>query len=182
MKKLILPVALFGLMSMQLAQADLYVEIAFEGGGDDLIGTNTGEEISAGGGLKFAAGIQNSVNAEGTASIRLSLGYLFDDIDAVNGSADFETFTFDALYAIHSGAHTFGIGGTMHIEPEYRDNVSGFLPLNIQFDDAFGLVLQYGYQVAHSLEFGARLTSIDYEAGNSSIDAGSFGIYLSNGF
>lgn len=182
MKKIILPVSLLCIMSVQIVQADLYVEIAFEGGGDDLIGTNTGDELSAGGGVKIAAGVQNTVNEEGTASIRLSVGYLFDDIDAANGSADIDTMTFDAIYAIHSGPHTFGFGATMHIEPEYKDNVSGFVPLNIQFDDAYGVVLQYGYHITHGLEFGARLTNMDYESRNISINADSFGIYLSNGF
>lgn len=182
MKIFILPVTLFIAMVMNTAQADLYLEMAFEGGGDTLIPTNTGDEISAGGGLKFAVGIQNPVNAEGTTSIRLSLGYLFDNIDADNGEADFETYTFDALYAIQSGPHTFGIGGTIHIEPEYKDNIENLQPLTLQFDDAFGVVFQYGYHFAHGLEFGARLTNIDYEIGNTSFNAGSFGIFLSNGF
>lgn len=182
MKLLPLILTLFCLTFFSTARADLYLEMAFEGGGDDLIGTNTGEDISAGGGIKFAIGVQNPVNEQGTASIRLSLGYLFDDINAANGDAEIETFTFDALYAVHSGPHTFGFGGTYHIEPEYSDNVTGFQPLTIQFDDAFGVLLQYGYHFIHGLELGVRISSLDYKDGNDSYDAGSFGIFISNGF
>ena len=182
MKILTLIITLCSLSFVNPALADLYLEMAFEGGGDDLIGTNTGDDISAGGGIKFAIGVQNPVNYAGNASIRLSLGYLFDDIDAANGDAEIETFTFDALYAVNSGPHTFGFGGTLHIEPEYRDNVIGFPRERIQFDDALGVLLQYGYHFTHGLELGVRLSSLDYEAGNTSYDAGGFGIFISNGF
>jgi hypothetical protein len=170
------------LVFMSPVNADLYLELAIEGGGEDLIGSTTGDVISAGGGIKFAGGIQNPINNDGTASIRLSLGYLFDSIDAFNGNADLDTLTFDALYLVHSGPHTFGFGGTMHMDPEYTDNVAGFSPLKIEFDDAFGVVLQYGYHFVPGLEVGLRLTEIDYESGATSIDAGSFGIFISNGF
>lgn len=45
--------------------ADLYFELAVEGGGDTLIGTNIGDNISAGSGVKLALGVQNQtgVNA-----------------------------------------------------------------------------------------------------------------------
>jgi len=164
------------------AQADLYLELGLEGGGDDLIGTNTGETISAGGGIKFAAGIQNPVNDDGTASIRLSLGYLFDSIDAINGNADLDTLTFDALYMIHSGPHSLGVGGTMHMSPKYSDNVAGFRPLRIEFDDAVGALLQYGYHPIPGMEIGVRISNIDYENSAGSIDASSFGLFISNGF
>lgn len=180
MKLLALVLTLYSFSSISAVYADLYVEAAFEGGGDVLSETNIGTEVSAGGGVKFSLGIQNPVNAEETASIRLSLGYLFDDIDADNGDADFETFTFDALYAIGSGPHTFGIGGTVHIEPEFTR--VGFQPAHIQYEDAFGVFFQYGYQFTPGFELGARITSIDYESNGVVDDAGSFGIFISNGF
>ena len=164
------------------AHADLYVEGAFEGGGDDLAGTTAGDDISAGGGLKFAIGVQNPVNEEGTAAIRLAVGYLFDSVDAVNGEAEVDTLTFDAVYVINSGPHSFGVGGTMHMSPEYSDDIVGLSPLKVEFDDAVGLLLQYGYQVTPNMELGVRVTDLEYETGSVKFDAGSFGLYLSNGF
>ena len=182
MKKLVLIISLFSALVLPPAQADLYAELGFEGGGDEIIGTNTGDEISAGGGIKLSLGIQNPVSANNMASIRLSVGYLFDSIDAANGDADFETLTFDAMYITNYGRHSLGVGATVHMSPEYKDDIVGFAPLNLEFDDAVGVVLQYGYHLQPGFEIGARVSSIDYEVGATSIDGGSVGIYLSNGF
>lgn len=182
MKTKLLIIALSLAVILTPARADLYFELALEGGGDDLAGTNTGEDISAGGGIKFAIGIQNPINEDATAAIRLSVGYLFDSIDAANGDADLDTITFDALYIINSGVHSFGVGGTMHMSPEYSDDVDGFRPLKIEFDDAIGVLLQYGYQVTPAMELGFRFTDIEYEDSPITVDASSFGIFLSNGF
>lgn len=170
------------MLMINSALADLYLEFGFESGGDDLIGTNTGEDISAGGGVKFAVGVQNPTNEAATASIRLSVGYLFDSIDASNGDADFETLTFDALYMINSGTHSFGIGGTLHLSPEYSDDVDGFRSEKIEFDDAYGILLQYGYNITPSIELGVKVSVLEYQAGPITMDANSFGVYISNGF
>jgi hypothetical protein len=164
------------------AYAELYLELGLEGGGEEMIGTNFGESIMAGGGLKLSAGIQNYVNEQQTGSVRLSLGYLFDSIDAVNGDADFDTLVFDAMYLMHSGRHVLGLGGTMHLSPRYRDKVDGYAPVDTEYDDALGLVVQYGYQVTPGLELGLRLNNLEYETDFETRDASSFGIYLSNGF
>lgn len=182
MKKLTLFLTLFAPLVFSTANADLYAELGFEGGGDEIIGTNTGDEINAGGGIKLSLGIQNPVNETNTSAIRLSVGYLFDSIDAANGDADFETLTFDAMYIMNSGPHSIGVGATMHMSPEYKDRIAGFAPLTLEFDDAVGFVLQYGYHITPGFEIGARLSDIDYEVGATTVDAGSFGIYLSNGF
>ena len=177
------PTLLFILMLFALpAQADLYLELGFESGGDELIGTNTGDDLHAGGGLKLALGIQNPVNEDGTAWLRMAVGYLFDDINADNGEADIDTLTFDALYILNAGMHSFGVGPTLHLDPEYSDDVAGFRPERIEFDDAVGIMFQYGYHPTENFEIGLRLTDIDYENGSRSYDAGSFGLFISNGF
>ena len=51
------------------AHAAIYIELDIEGGGDKLIGTNLGEEINAGGGIKFAVGIENQIGPEEQNSI-----------------------------------------------------------------------------------------------------------------
>ena len=182
MKALKLLMALFSLSFMQSAVADLYLEMSVEGGGDKLIDTNTTDQINAGGGVKFAAGINNWINDDETTGIRLTVGYMFDSIEASNGDADFDTLTFDAMLIKQSGPHVLGFGGTMHMSPEYKDDVDGFAPLKVEFDDAYGVVVQYGYQFVPGIELGAKLTKIEYEANNSEVDADSFGLFISAGF
>ena len=168
------------LLVMPLAQADLYVELGAESGSKELISTSYGDSIYSGGGIKLAAGIQNYINAD--AAIRLTLGYLGDSVDAVNGRAEMDTLTFDALYLINSGPHSFGIGPTYHMNPSYHDDVAGFAPVDIEFDNAVGLMFQYGYKIIPGIEIGARVTSIEYVNNTGTLDASSFGVYLSNGF
>ena len=133
-------------------------------------------------GIGFAAGIQNDIDESGDSALRLTIGYLSDSTTAINGEAEIDTLTFDALYVARSGKHRFAVGPTLHLAPRYQDNVSGFAPVDIEFDDAIGFKLQYGYQLLSNLEIGARVTKIDYSAGPLDLDAGSVGVYLSNGF
>ncbi len=168
--------------TLTTAQAELYLELGFETGGDELVLTDSGETLNAGGGFKLAAGIQNHLNDTGTTSMRLVLGYLFDSLDASNGSADIDSVTFDALLLLDSGPHRLGFGPTLHLAPRYQDNVDGFAAVDIEFDDAVGITVQYGYRLGPGFEIGLRLTDIEYENASTRLDAGSFGVYLSNGF
>jgi hypothetical protein len=173
-------VIIVSLLTMPMAQADLYVELGAESGSEELISTTSGDNLYSGGGIKLAAGIQNYINND--VSIRLTLGYLGDSVNAVNGRAEMDTVTFDALYLINSGPHTFGIGPTFHMNPTYHDNVSGYTPVDIEFDNAVGLMFQYGYKIIPGIEIGARVTNIEYVNNATTLDASSFGVYLSNGF
>ena len=179
MAKFIVTVILLTLAST--AQAELYYELGIEGGGDTLNSTTSGAGINAGAGAKIALGVQNKVGENGE-SLSLSLGYLFDELEASNGIAEINTLTFDAIYSIPIDSHRFGIGGSYHIGPTYKDDIDGFSNSKIAFDDALGLTLQYSYTFSIGFQIGARLTSIDYEASGLSVDASSFGIFLSNGF
>ena len=179
--KLFFGIALM-LLNINTARADLYLEISAEAGGDELISTNTTDSISAGGGIKLAIGVQTPVNYDGSTLIRLSAGYLFDNILAYNGEADFSAVTFDAMLINYLGPHALGVGLTTHLSPEYSDDVIGYNPEFIEYDDALGVVLQYSFQFRNGLELGARITDLTYESGSIKQDAGSIGIFLSNGF
>lgn len=169
-------------LAISPVHADWYMEFGLEGGGEEMVETNLGDSISAGGGIKIAGGIQNYVNDEETASIRLTLGYLFDSITADNGDADFNAVIFDAMYLFHSNGHVFGVGGTMHMSPEATVDIDGLSRLKADFDDAVGVVFQYGYQVNPGFEIGARFNNLEYEINSSTVDASSFGLFMSNGF
>ena len=169
-------------MAFPAVQAELYLEASLESGGDTLVETNLNDEINAGGGIKFAVGIQNPVGPGGNNSLRLAVGYLFDSINASNGDADIDALTFDAVYSVSNGPHAFGIGGTLHMSPEYDEKIDGLGTLKVEFDDAPGMLLQYAYQGIPGFELGVRYTIIDYKAGSATLDADSFGLFISNGF
>ena len=169
-------------LSINSARADLYIEASIEAGGDELISTNSADSITAGGGIKFAIGMQNPLNYDESAAVRLTVGYLSDSILAGNGEAEFNTVTFDAMLVSNSWPHSFGVGATLHMSPQYRDNVVGYSPETIEFDDSLGLVLQYSYHFVPGLELGLRYTDLTYTAGAIHLDAGSVGIFISNGF
>ena len=168
---------------MPNAQARLYLEFAYQEGGELLASSRNGPEINAGGGVKFAAGLQLPLDAQGGNSLRLVAGYLFDGFDEDIGEVDFETYTVDAVFVVNRGPHAFGIGSSLHLSPEYRERASGFTSTSIiDFDNASGLLLQYGYQYSHRMELGLRYLDIEYETNATRIDAGGVGIFLSNGF
>jgi len=82
------------------SRADLYLEASLESGGDTLARSSLGDELNAGGGIKLAIGTQNWLDDAGSSALRLSVGYLWDDVSGSNGSAELEALTFDALYLI----------------------------------------------------------------------------------
>ncbi len=165
------------------AQAQIYLEFAVEEGGGRMASSRNGPQINAGGGVKFAAGLQLPLDDQGSNSLRLVAGYLFDGFDEDIGEVDIETYTVDAVFVVNRGPHAFGIGSSLHLSPEYREKPTGFnSTTKIDFDNANGLLLQYGYQYSRRMELGLRYLDIEYEANGASIDAGGVGIYLSNGF
>jgi hypothetical protein len=175
---------LAGLLALTVtrpAWAELYLEAALEGGGDTLARSSLDDEVNAGGGMKLAIGMQAWMDEAGTGSMRFSVGYQWDDVSGGNGSAEIETLTFDAVYLINSGPHSFGIGAVWHASPRYSAMVNGARS-TIDFDDAVGPVLQYGYRLSPGLELGLRFSDLEYESAGQVLDAGSFGVYLSNGF
>lgn len=178
MTKFIVSVILLTLASA--AQARSYFELGFESGGETLF-SSSDYFLTAGGGFKFALGVQNEVGDHGD-SLSLALGYLADSLDASNGTAEINTVTFDAIYAIPVGSHRFGAGASYHIGPTYKEDLAGNSPLIIDFDDALGLVLQYGYKYSNGFQIVVRITNMDYEVGALRLDASSLGIFLSNGF
>jgi hypothetical protein len=179
MDRFIVSVILLTLTST--AQAELYLELNYEGGGDTLISTTSGGDVNAGGGINYVIGVQNKIGENGK-SLSLALGYMIQSMDASNGSAEITTLTFDAIYSIAVNVHRFGIGASYHMGPTYKDNIAGFSPLKIEFDDALGLILQYSYTMSERFQIGARLTNMNYEVNGLSLDADSFGLFLSNGF
>ena len=129
----------FLLLMPGIVKSEIYLEISLEGGGKTFATATRGnddfsfdEDLNIGGGFKFAAGVHNLVGENDRGSISLALGYLWDSIDAENGDAEFNAFTFDAIYNLRIKLHRIGIGATYHINPEYEDDIDGFAETNIE--------------------------------------------------
>ncbi len=182
MKKIISGIAMAAALGYTAnAPAELFAELGYEAGGEELAATTTGDSISAGSGIKLAIGSQNQLG-DGTDSLRFAAGYLFDTLDAVDGSADSSAITLDATYLMRSGPHQFGVGATLHMSPEYSQTGGGYSSFTIEFDDAVGLVLEYGYRLSDDVVLGGRYTNLTYETNNLSVDAGGVGLFLTAGF
>jgi hypothetical protein len=170
----------------EISIGGVYIEFSFENGGDTLISAEGSNEyfgsydrdLDVGGGGKLAIGVHNIFGENNDRSLILSLGYLQDSIDASNGDADYDTVTFDAIYGFHFNSHRLGIGATYHIGPEYKEDIDGFPSFTVEFDDAPGLIIQYTYAYTPAFQFGLRLTEMDYEVGDVTLDASSVGIFL----
>lgn len=179
MKKFIVSFLLSTLAST--AQAEIYLEIGYEGGGETLISSTAGSEVNAGGGINYVLGIQNEVGEKGK-SLSLALGYMIQSAHASNGTAEISTFTFDANFSIPVNRHRIGAGASYHMSPTYEHDIDGFPRLKIDLGDALGFVLQYSYAYSPRFQIGARVTEMDYEVNGDSLDASSFGLFMSNGF
>ena len=163
------------------ASAELYLEAALESGSEQLVTTYEGDNLTGGGGVKLGIGIQQPLTSDSTG-FRVAMGYLSDTVVAGNGRAAIDAVTLDAQLIVASGRHRLGVGPSVHFSPRYSDRVAGYPALDLEFDTALGLVFSYGYQPFPGFEIGARISQIDYSNNSTVIDAGSVGVYLSNGF
>jgi hypothetical protein len=191
MTKLIISIILLTLASNAQAQVKAYFELGIEHGGNPVVVSDPGG-IYAGGGSKFVFGIQNEIGNNGER-LSIALGYLSDEggesdegeettaywYDDPQRQYEFSTVTLDAIYTRGNDLHRFGIGGTIHIGPTYNDNL---LRTSLNFDDAPGLVFQYTRRLWRRYSLGTRFTIMNYKVGDLSVDADSFGIFLSNGY
>ncbi len=167
-------------------EADIYFEVGLETGGETL-GSTRREDLDAGGGIKLALGLKKYIGGFDDVGLVFSLGFLFDYIDASNGDAETDATVLELTYFRDLGPHRFGVGGSYHLNPQYEDDLVGLPRTKIDFDDAPGVFVRYGYvfisdDAGQQAEIGIRYTVMDYEVGGESIDAGGFGIFVSGSF
>jgi len=173
------------------AEMEPILSVGLELGGDNLVNTST-YDLKAGGGISFGAGMSFS-QTDSTLSYRIMLHYLSDSVEFTdpNGEASFDTFPLELGLFNRWNKHEFGGGLSYHLKPSFEiSSNDSFLNGSVDFDNATGLFLQYNYIFSQSESstygndtyVGVKLTSIDYETGNTSIDAGSLGIYLGSRF
>ncbi|WP_372742926.1 hypothetical protein [Neptunomonas sp.] len=173
--------------------SDTYFELSVEEGGETYASAEgpasysgydfTREsDVNLGGGLKLAIGAENfigeSEGEDAAKALTYSIGFIRRRLDASNGDASFDVFTVDAIFNWLYRNHQVGIGASLHLNPKFESEIDGFSPVNIKFDDALGLVLQYRYQLFPGFLLGIRLTEMEYEAGSIADDASSIGLFF----
>lgn len=160
-------------------------------GGDELLKATRNDgnttTIAAGQLAALAVGFvyeprQQPFALEGTVGAKL------DAAHASNGDITFTRFPIELIASVaHQGAR-LGVGVTVHTEINLSCNVSNICSGSVDFDDAFGAIIQLAYNfrghTARGGEIGARYTSIEYHAtgartGTPPIDGSSFGIFAS---
>lgn len=172
---------LLTLPCLSLADTNAYNEFAFIGGGETMSSTSD-EDLYVAGGLRFAFGVQQTIGDSARNEMLYTLGYLWDEISASNGRAEFDVIVLDIAYQRRNGPHRFGYGASYHSNPEYVEKVDGFAPFRIDFDDALGFTTRYSYTFGDVFMVGGVITIMDYEADGESFDANSLGAYIASYF
>ena len=167
------------------------VRMGLDSGGDDLITVvySGGEtaDIKAGQLFTFAGGIMYHPEATNYA-VEATIGYKFDKANATNGTVEFTRMPIDLIASYRNENHRIGAGLTYHLSPELTCEISAICSGNVNFSDAQGFVIQYGYEfetlTGSILDIGVRYTSIDYEMEGISgeVDGSAPGIFVSFAF
>jgi hypothetical protein len=156
------------------------IKAGYDAGGDTLVvvvfSDGSRESIKANEGLFLGGGI-SILNEARDIEAEISLTYKFQLITASNGDVTWSRLPLDALVFYRLPAVRLGGGLTYHMGPELKG--SGVVSsLDVNFDDALGVILQADYRVSEKISLGLRYTSLDYKVriGGVSATAKSNGV------
>lgn len=157
-------------------------------GGDDFVEVENDDgdhvdDIEAGGLLYIGAGGHYRF-ANSPISIQAVYAYHFDTVDADNGDATFDRFELDLTLFYNTGPHRFGIGMTQHFGPTLEVDID-FYDGDVDFDDATGFLVEYGFRFTETGAIGIRYTDIDYDASDisgESVDGSNVGLFITGFF
>jgi len=189
MKKSMLLLSMLLTATFLQAEVRPVVKLGIDGGTGDSLATvrfTTGEkeEIDAGTGFSIEGGVEFDTDATLTNwKTQLLVGYKGNSIDASNASIDITRVTLTALELYDFGSIRLGAGLTYHISPTLEGD--GFLSgIEVELDNAFGGVVQVGYNFTYNFTLGLKATIIDYEDPifHTDIEASSVGIFGSYRF
>lgn len=162
---------------------DLLLTAGFAMGGDDLAEVEyehgSDDEIEAGSGVILGIGAVIAI-PDTMLDAQFSVNYHGDSVDADNGDASMERTALDALLFYHAGPHRIGAGITRHSDIEYEQDVDFYDDINVDFDDATGLVIEYNYIFGNLMALGVRHTEIEYDdkVFGDTLDASHFAILI----
>lgn len=163
------------------SMAGVFVQGGVHFGGDTLATVSffgsDDQSIEAGGLISASLGYELDISD--TFLIKASLGTKFDNVPASNIDVDFTRTTMNGMVFLKGDEFHFGVGVTQHTDIEL--SIGGFAGSGTaDFEDATGMVMQLDYLLNERGYLSLKLTSIDYQHPNSSIefDASSIGIIL----
>jgi hypothetical protein len=157
----------------------LYGALTF--GGDALATASNDDgddmDLDAGGLFHFGMGYEKRF---GWGGIRATGGYKFDTLNAENGDADITRFPLEGIvYKTFAARHNLGGGLVYEMSPKFEMNIDDAGSIDVDFDDAAGFMIYYGFTMVNTLELGVRYTNIEYEADFlEAVDASNFGLYI----
>ena len=132
-----------------------------------------------GSGLHLAVGFRSLIGDNKSETLSLALGYLWESRFEEETSAT----TLESIYTQHYGLHRVGIGLSYHLDPKYEEEISDSNKVQLDFDDALGIVFKYGYLIRQpDWQLGVRYSIMDYKIDSEDVDASSLGVYVSKSF
>lgn len=155
-------------------------------GGDDVGSlVNDGEEkgdVEAGSGMNIYAGVV--LKPVDYFETRISAGYHFDRSKTETGTVYMDRTVIDLIPTFAYHIHRLGLGATYHINPTLDGD--DFNKSDIEFDNAWGYLVEYGVKVTPFLYLGVRYVGLDYDIktegvqlnGSSNVDASHVGLNL----
>lgn len=164
-----------------IAQANaLLLGIGFTTGGDTLARFTDGTSQRAGDGAGLHIGYELEVNKQHRYFVRATVGKNTDDPNLRNGFTKLQRTPYTLLVMKQNGNHQFGGGVAYHSNQTWNFSGPGVGSDSINYKNALGFTVQYGWQFGRYGELGARYTNIDYdrEDGGRGIDASHFGAYI----
>lgn len=175
-------VLLFNALFISSSHAEMILYGAVTSGGDTLATAfdEDGDEIvdlKAGGLFHQAVGYEQPLGGGG---IRLTLGLKLDWLEAEDGDARITRFPLEATaYWRFAERHAIGGGLVYEIAPVFEIDIDGFGSSDVNFDDALGGVIYYGFSITDRLEVGLRHTLIEYETDLLPVvDADNTGLFV----
>jgi len=171
-KGLLLWAILLLLSPQAMADIDFLAELGIHSGGDDLITATftdgSSATIKAGEVLALDLGVAWDM---GVMEGRVTGGWKYDTITAVDGDIDFSRFTHQAILLFKAGDWRFGGGYAYHFNVELDGSGAASIA-DSEFDDALGWSAQVNYYFTEKAYVGLVYTDIEYDRlatlGNSS--------------
>lgn len=151
---------------------DTLFTATFASGETSSIDANEGLHVA--GGASIGTGIEN-------LEVEASIGIKYTAINATNGDVTWTRYPVEALVFYRFPQFRLGGGPTYHLNPKLKGSgVAG--GLNVNIDDAVGVVLQADWLITPKIALGGRYTILDYKANGVSIKSSGFGISFAIGF
>jgi len=153
---------------------DELVEVFYVGGDKDT--------IKAGELMQMSVGTVFSLTADSSLEGQFTIGWKFDNTNADNGDIIFDRYPLEFLLFCKNEMWCYGGGLTYHLNPKLEGE-GFFSGLDVEFDDALGFVVQIERQFFSSQFYvGGRITMIDYDIANESLDGDSIGLIFTARF